>query len=77
MNIDDFIAQEETPKDVDSQPVVKVGSKVCFKVVGSKESGVFVSIDPKYPDQKLMIGKKIGDVVKSIKGKKYEIIAIL
>lgn len=77
MNIDDFIAQEEKPKDVDSQPVVKVGSKVCFKVVGSNESGVFVNIDPKYPVQKLMIGKKIGDVVKNIKGKKYEITAIL
>ena len=75
MTIDDFYSQNSKPQE--TKDVVRIGSKVYYKVVGSKESGVFVSIDPKFSAQKLMIGKKLGDVVKDLKGKKYEITAIL
>ncbi|SNU04616.1 hypothetical protein SAMN06297422_101158 [Lachnospiraceae bacterium] len=72
----ELIDEEEKRKQDLSFNTVKKGSKVTYRIVSDGKSST-LTIDPKIPLHEKMLGKKVGDIVKDIKGRQYEITAII
>lgn len=68
-------SQERKKQDL-SVNTIKKGSKVTYRIVSDGKLST-INIDPKINLHGKMLGKKVGDIIKDIKGRQYEITAII
>ena len=71
----EMIEKKEKITATPYKTVVK-GSRVSVHITPGDKSCVY-TIDPQYPIHKMLLGKKVGDIVMDMRGKTYEITSII